>query len=252
MIPVQVLKTIQNQNIQLHQTNPAFLKSRKHSPINHLIVTRHPRVSHQIKEQSNSLQKHLKTSSQYNKCIQSVEQFQRLPTEANGETKNRPAIQISSALKMSSSKHPSEQYYDTLKFSSFVNEKVNDQFVYTNIGEAKENEKEFSQAKIVNGSVDTFIVHKTVLNWKNLEIQKLEKELEQLKQENRKYQNLEIDYQTLLQENSKLKLVVQTQQIEINCLNHQQTFTQLGKSSDYVSALSDSDKLKLQSLIECD
>ncbi|CAD8185428.1 unnamed protein product [Paramecium octaurelia] len=252
MIPVQVLKTIQNQNIQHHQTNPAFLKSRKHSPITHLIVTHHPRVSHQINEQSNSLQTQLKTSSQYPKFIQSVDQIQRFPTEANGETKKRPTIQISSALKMISSKHPSEQYYDTLKFSSSIYEKVNDQSIYTTIGETKENDKEFNQAKIVNRSVDTFIVHKAVLNRKNLEIQKLEKELEQLKQENRIYQNLENDYKTLLKENSKLKLQVQSQQIEISVLNHQQTFTQLGKSSDYVSALSDSDKLKIKSLLECD
>ncbi|CAD8195639.1 unnamed protein product [Paramecium pentaurelia] len=254
MIPVQILKNIQNQNTQHRQTNSAFLKSRKHSPITHLIVTRHPRVSQQMKEQSNSPSTKLKTSTQYPQIIQSVEQMKRFPTEANVKSIKGSTIQISNALKLFSSKHPSDQQQNTLKYSSFIYEKVNEQSIYTKTttGESQENDKVFNQGKVLNGNLDSFIVYNNVLHCKNLEIQKLEKELKQLKQENRKYQNLEKDYQTILQENQNLKLKVQNQFTEINLLNHQQTCNSLRKQSDYVSALSDQDKLKIKTLLECD
>ncbi|CAD8111830.1 unnamed protein product [Paramecium sonneborni] len=236
-----------SQNIHQRQTNQIFLRQpnpRKHSPINHLIQKGYSRINQQIKEKSSSLSTTLTTHYQHPRIIQSTEQIKRFSTEINSQSMKGSTIQNLSALKMFSSKPISDQQQNTIKFSSFIQERVNDQSIYlkTFIRENQENEKEFNQS---------VIAYKNILFDKDQEIRKLQEELKQLKQDYIKYEYLEKRFLSILKQNEKLKLQILAQQTEINILNHSQPFTQSREQSDYVSALSDQDKLKLKTLLEC-
>ncbi|CAD8121599.1 unnamed protein product [Paramecium sonneborni] len=234
MIPIQNFNHRQSASLLFRQ-----YESRKQSPITHVVVTHNPRRSHQFDGRSNSPTKILTTSHIYPKIIQSTELKTRIPTQGQ-------SIPIQEALKIYSSKQTPDSQYNSTKVSSYLQDKFNEKSNYTKTttGESQEEEKSSKQKPSI-------IYQKQLLD-KDLQIMQLQKEIKLIKDSNKKYQNIEKEYEKLLQENQKLKLQVQLQQIQITQLTHQQSLISPGRPSEYVSALSEQDKLKIKTLLECE
>ncbi|CAD8196680.1 unnamed protein product [Paramecium octaurelia] len=234
MIPLQNFNHRQSASVLFRQ-----YESRKQSPVTHVVVTHNPRRSHQFDGRSNSPSKILTTSHVYPKIIQSTELKTRIPTQAQ-------SIPIQEALKIYSSKTNTDSQYNSNKVSSYVQEKLNERSNYTKTttGESQDDEKSSKQKPSI-------IYQKQLLD-KDLQIMQLQKEIKQIKESNKKYQNIEKEYDKLLQENQKLKLQIQLQQVQITQLTHQQSLISPGRPSEYVSALSEQDKLKIKTLLECE
>ncbi|CAD8122564.1 unnamed protein product [Paramecium sonneborni] len=234
MIPLQNFNHRQSASILFRQ-----YESRKQSPVTHVFVAHNPRRSHQFDGRSNSPTKILTTSHIYPKIIQSTEIKTRIPTQGQ-------SIPIQEALKIYSSKQTIDSQYNLNKVSSFFHEKLNEKSNYTKTttGESQEEEKSSQQKPSI-------IYQKQLLD-KDLQIIQLQKEIKQIKDLNKKYQSIEKEYEKLLQENQKLKSQIHQQQVQITQLTHQQSLISPGRPSEYVSALSEQDKLKIKTLLECE
>ncbi|CAD8104256.1 unnamed protein product [Paramecium primaurelia] len=234
MIPIQNFNHRQSASVLYRQ-----YESRKQSPVTHVVVTHNPRRSHQFDGRSNSPSKILTTSYVYPKIMQSTELKTRIPTQGQ-------SIPIQEALKIYSSKQTPDSNYNSNKVSSFLQEKLNERSNYTKTttGESQEEERSSKHKPSI-------IYQKQLLD-KDLQIMQLQKEIKQIKESNKKYYNIEKEYDKLLQENQKLKQQIQLQQVQITQLTHQQSLISPGRPSEYVSALSEQDKLKIKTLLECE
>ncbi|CAK63909.1 unnamed protein product (macronuclear) [Paramecium tetraurelia] len=250
MIPLQVKLSFTSQNFNHRQSASVLFRqyeSRKQSPVTHVVVTHNPRRSHQFDGRSISPSKILTTSHVYPKIIQSTELKTRIPTQVSPSLVIQgQSIPIQEALKIYSAKTNTDSQYNSNKVSSYIQEKINEKSNYTKTttGESQDDEKSSKQKPSI-------IYQKQLLD-KDLQIMQLQKELKQIKESNKKYQNIEKEYDKLLQENQKLKLQIQLQQVQITQLTHQQSLISPGRPSEYVSALSEQDKLKIKTLLECE
>ncbi|CAD8202097.1 unnamed protein product [Paramecium octaurelia] len=234
MIPLQNFNHRQSASALYRQ-----YESRKQSPVTHVVVTHNPRRSHQFDGRSNSPSKILTTSHVYPKIIQATELKTRIPTQGQ-------SFPIQEAIKIYSSKQTPDSQYHSNKVSSFLQERLNEKSNYTKTttGESQEEERSSKHKPSI-------IYQKQLLD-KDLQIMQLQKEIKQIKESNKKHQNMEKEYDKLLQENQKLKQQIQLQQIQITQLTHQQSLISPGRPSEYVSALSEQDKLKIKTLLECE